>query len=280
MSGYYRISHAHIVDLFRFEVPGFNARIARSRYEGKIDFQHYEFAHRVFVTLAGGTAMTVAKAEGAPVVRRPDRPGAVTVIPSQTPRAVTLTDGDMTFLSLSIDPNFALDDTPSEAGDRPTLLQNGRDDWLNRAASEFRLASQAAAPRMQYESLARAIARYLRKTSKARRSPGLDPAALLRVLALMHDSAAEDLSLTDLAAECGLSVSAFGRAFRQTIGRTPHRYFISIRMARAKALLKRPRLPLVEIAASAGYSDQAHFTAAFTRHEGVSPGRWRQLQQM
>jgi len=51
-------------------------------------------------------------------------------------------------------------------------------------------------------------------------------------------------------------------------------------MARAKALLKRARMPLVEIAVSTGYSDQAHFTAAFTRHEGVSPGRWRQLQQI
>lgn len=133
---------------------------------------------------------------------------------------------------------------------------------------------------MQYEALARAIARYLRKTPKARRGPGLDPAALRRVLALMHDTASEDVSLSNLAAQCGLSVSAFGRAFRQTIGRTPHRYFISIRMARAKALLKRARMPLVEIAVSTGYSDQAHFTAAFTRHEGVSPGRWRQLQQI
>ncbi|MDZ4789894.1 MAG: hypothetical protein SGJ17_01605 [Hyphomicrobiales bacterium] len=147
MSAYYRISHAHVADLFQIEMPGFHAKIARLRYEGKIDFQHCELAHRVFVTLAGGTAMTVAKAKGAPVVRRPDRPGAVTVIPSQTPRAVTLTDGDMTFLSLSIDPTFALNETPSEACYRPTLLQNGRDDWLAGRRASF----SSPAKRLRHE---------------------------------------------------------------------------------------------------------------------------------
>lgn len=279
MPNYYRISPANVVDLFQLQLPGFHARIATSRYCGEIGFEHCEPLHRVFVTLAGGTKMTIAEVPGEPIIVRSDKPGAVTVVPAGTPRSVRLKDGEMTFLSVAIAPDFARDDTPGQCWRSPALLQNGRDDWLTRAAAEFGEAGREGAPHMQFEALARSIARYLVKARKGSRGAGLDPAALRRTLALMNDCMAEDLSLADLAAECGLSVSAFGRAFRQTMGRTPHRHLTAIRMSRARTLLRRARISLADVAASTGYSDQAHFTAAFSRHEGVSPGRWRQIQQ-
>jgi AraC family transcriptional regulator len=110
-----------------------------------------------------------------------------------------------------------------------------------------------------------------------RRPTGLDPAALRRVLALMNDRVADDLSLADLAAECGLGISAFGRAFRQSTGSTPHRYLTGVRMQRAKELLWQRQMPLALIAGSVGYSDQAHFTTAFARHNGIPPARWREV---
>jgi AraC family transcriptional regulator len=99
---------------------------------------------------------------------------------------------------------------------------------------------------------------------------------LSRVLALMQDRLGENLSLSDLASESGLSVSAFGRAFRHTTGVTPHRYFTAMRMQQAKALLRKGSLPLAGVADAVGYSDQAHFTTAFARHTGMPPARWRQ----
>jgi AraC-like DNA-binding protein len=46
-------------------------------------------------------------------------------------------------------------------------------------------------------------------------------------------------------------------------------------MQRASELLLSSRHSLAEIAGEIGYGDQAHFTAAFTRHAGISPGKWR-----
>ncbi len=278
MSDYYRVSNANVTDHFHFRLPGFHARIATSRYCGDISFQHCETVHRVFVTLEGGTRTTIAEVKGERVVTRPDMPGSVTVVPSGTARSVCLSDGDMTFVSIAIHPSFALDE-PRQTVAAPALLQNGRDDWLARAAYEFSDAASESASRMQLEALANAMARYIGKARKGSRGAGLDPAALRRVVTLMQDAMTEDLSLSDLATECGLSVSAFGRAFRQSMGQTPHRHFTGIRMARAKTLLRRARMPLADIAASAGYSDQAHFTAAFTRHEGMPPARWRRAHQ-
>jgi len=131
---------------------------------------------------------------------------------------------------------------------------------------------------LECEALAIAMARHLRRLSgtPGRVATGLDPAALTRVLALMQDRLAENLSLLDLALESGLSISAFSRAFRHATGITPHRYFTVMRMRQAKALLRKRDLPLAGVADAVGYSDQAHFTTAFTRHTGMPPARWRQ----
>jgi transcriptional regulator GlxA family with amidase domain len=93
----------------------------------------------------------------------------------------------------------------------------------------------------------------------------------------MQDRIAENLSLAEFACECGLSISAFARAFRVSTGLTPHRYFTSLRIERAKTLLSGERLPLTHIAGAVGYSDQAHFTTAFARHTGHPPARWREM---
>ncbi|MGH7905796.1 MAG: helix-turn-helix domain-containing protein [Candidatus Binataceae bacterium] len=48
------------------------------------------------------------------------------------------------------------------------------------------------------------------------------------------------------------------------------------RINRAKQLLLKRRLGLVEIALALGFADQAHFCAAFQRAVGLSPGKYRE----
>jgi AraC-like DNA-binding protein len=83
------------------------------------------------------------------------------------------------------------------------------------------------------------------------------------------------LRLADLARECGLSTSQFSRAFRRTVGETPHRWLIRQRIERAKVLLNGSESTLADIALACGFSDQSHFTRSFTARTGISPGRWR-----
>jgi transcriptional regulator GlxA family with amidase domain len=84
-----------------------------------------------------------------------------------------------------------------------------------------------------------------------------------------------NIHLSDMARECGLSVSHFTRAFRQSFGMSPYRWLLERRIDRAKALLVTSEVSIADIAIQAGFSDQAAFTRAFGRIVGDSPARWR-----
>jgi AraC family transcriptional regulator len=104
---------------------------------------------------------------------------------------------------------------------------------------------------------------------------GLAPWQARRAAEMIRESLAGNIRLSDLARECGLSVSHFTRAFRQSFDMSPHRWLVERRIDRAKALLATSDLPIAEIAMRSGFSDQAAFTRAFARKIGDSPGRWR-----
>lgn len=102
------------------------------------------------------------------------------------------------------------------------------------------------------------------------------PAWLGRVVDHVEARLGEDgLSLAAMAAVAGLSPFHFSRAFKRATGVAPHRFVIRRRIARAKALLARPDVSLVEIAYAAGFANQAHFTTLFRLETGVTPLQYR-----
>ena len=84
-----------------------------------------------------------------------------------------------------------------------------------------------------------------------------------------------NLSLQQIAAEFDLSVSHFSRAFRISTGLPPHQWLLRQRVKAAKQLMTVRDLPLSEIAMSAGFANQSHFTRVFSAAVGVSPATWR-----
>jgi AraC family transcriptional regulator len=74
-----------------------------------------------------------------------------------------------------------------------------------------------------------------------------------------------------------LSRYHFARAFKQAVGKPPHRYVSARRLDRAKALLIQGERSLVDIALSLSFSDQASFTRAFRQATGQAPGQFRQV---
>lgn len=84
-----------------------------------------------------------------------------------------------------------------------------------------------------------------------------------------------DISITDIAKNCGISPGHFTRAFRATTGHSPHQWLIRQRLEKACALLRDTQLSLAAIAFECGFSEQSHFTRVFSRAFGVPPGRWR-----
>jgi AraC family transcriptional regulator len=103
----------------------------------------------------------------------------------------------------------------------------------------------------------------------------LAPWQLRRATTMMTSLLDDDLSLKELAAQCGLSVSYFVRAFKATTGDSPHQWILRHRIACSKAMLAHGEATLVDIAASCGFADQSHFTRMFKSFVGTTPAVWR-----
>ena len=84
-------------------------------------------------------------------------------------------------------------------------------------------------------------------------------------------------SLTELAAAVGVHPAHLARCFRRDYGQTVGDYSRALRLEWAAEQLALNDASLAEIALRAGFADQSHFTRAFRRHSGVTPGRYREL---
>jgi len=98
---------------------------------------------------------------------------------------------------------------------------------------------------------------------------------LKRVLEYMEAHIDEPLGIAGLAALAGLSRMHFAAQFRSATGYRPNEYVVHQRIEQAKTMLADGKLPIVEIALSVGFSAQAHFSTAFKRLTGATPGHWR-----
>ena len=63
----------------------------------------------------------------------------------------------------------------------------------------------------------------------------------------------------------------FSRAFTRSVGVSPHRYMVHLRLQRAVEMVRDGKFSLAEIAAKTGFADQSHLTRWVRRVHGVSP---------
>jgi AraC-like DNA-binding protein len=86
---------------------------------------------------------------------------------------------------------------------------------------------------------------------------------------------AENVSMLDIAAAAGLSVSSLSSQFRRMTGQTPYAYVIERRVLQAERLLRETDIPIAEVALAAGFADQAHLTRLVRARRGVTPRQVR-----
>lgn len=100
-----------------------------------------------------------------------------------------------------------------------------------------------------------------------------------RATEFLAGNVAGDFSIAELAAACDLSRSYFIKAFKESFDRTPHRWLMEYRVAKARDMLLTD-MSIVEIAAVCGFADQSHFTRVFSSVAGEPPGIWRRRNRL
>lgn len=103
---------------------------------------------------------------------------------------------------------------------------------------------------------------------------GKDNSVVEQVRDYLEAHYAEDISLVELAGLTSRSPFHIAHTFTNAVGLPPHAYLESIRIGRARELL-RAGMSVVDTALAVGYPDQSHFTNRFRRHTGFTPGRYR-----
>ncbi|WP_236697473.1 helix-turn-helix domain-containing protein [Sphingomonas sp. Leaf357] len=87
--------------------------------------------------------------------------------------------------------------------------------------------------------------------------------------------AAEGILLKDAAAMTGLNRNKLQLGFRQMFGLSLQQYCLDQRMQKACEMLRDPANSIGSIAIALGFSEPTNFTAAFRKHFGVPPSRFR-----
>ena len=101
-----------------------------------------------------------------------------------------------------------------------------------------------------------------------------------QALSYIESNFRSKLTLPEIAAASGLSVSHFCRLFGRMVGLTPHEYILNCRLHFAERLLclRGAECSIADVAAESGFADQAHFSRHFHRVFRKTPHEYRRQQ--
>ena len=105
---------------------------------------------------------------------------------------------------------------------------------------------------------------------------GVAHRSVLAVAALMEASIENPLSLEGIARQSGLSRRQIERLFKQQVNCVPKRYYIELRLKRARELLLQTSMPVAAISTACGFQSPPHFSKCYRNHFGHPPTAERQ----
>ncbi|WP_373989369.1 GlxA family transcriptional regulator [Duganella sp. BuS-21] len=103
---------------------------------------------------------------------------------------------------------------------------------------------------------------------------------LSEAVTLMETNIEEPLSTDDIANLVGLSRRQLERLFKQYLGSLPSRYYLELRLQRARQLLLETNHSIVQVGLMCGFSSGSHFSTAFGALFGNTPREERQRKLM
>ncbi len=105
---------------------------------------------------------------------------------------------------------------------------------------------------------------------------GVQNAKVISIIEFMEANISEPLSLVEIADYVGLSRRQIERLFQSQMGRSPARYYLEVRLDRARHLLRQSTIPVVDVAIACGFVSASHFSKCYREMYGKSPLQERQ----
>ena len=102
---------------------------------------------------------------------------------------------------------------------------------------------------------------------------------LIRVAQLMEENIERPLSLDKIAKATGMSRRQIERLFRRDLNCVPKRYYLEMRLKRARELLLQTAMPIMDITAACGFQSPPHFSKCYRSQFAYPPSAERKAQR-
>jgi len=98
---------------------------------------------------------------------------------------------------------------------------------------------------------------------------------LSRVIQMMEQNIEEPISPATLAKDVGMSTRQLERLFRRYLSRSPKRYYMELRLQKARNLLMQTDMTVINVALACGFASPSHFSKCYRSHYDTTPYRER-----
>ncbi len=101
---------------------------------------------------------------------------------------------------------------------------------------------------------------------------------LSRVIQIMEQAIEDPISPAVLAKDVGMSTRQLERLFRRYLNRSPKRYYMELRLQKARNLLMQTDMSVINVALACGFASPSHFSKCYRSHYNTTPYRERGTQ--
>ncbi|WP_132546197.1 GlxA family transcriptional regulator [Rhodovulum euryhalinum] len=98
---------------------------------------------------------------------------------------------------------------------------------------------------------------------------------LSQVIQVMEKNLEDPISPATLASDAGMSTRQLERLFRRYLNRSPKRYYMELRLAKARNLLMQTDMSVINVALACGFASPSHFSKCYRAHYRTTPYRER-----
>ena len=95
------------------------------------------------------------------------------------------------------------------------------------------------------------------------------------VIQIMEQNIEEPISPSILAKDVGMSTRQLERLFRRYLNRSPKRYYMELRLQKARNLLMQTDMSVINVALACGFASPSHFSKCYRAHYDTTPYRER-----